>query len=84
MRIYTNCYVYINLANSAMSQPIPASELKIILEKTSCLDHRIKPDIVLSENIMAISCCCRQFYTECITIAKELAQILDLKDLIIQ
>jgi hypothetical protein len=48
-----------------------------------CTEHDIKPTVALSENNFTFDCCCDTFRTECIAIAKELAEVMGLSDLLI-
>jgi len=56
--------------------------LKCVLEDNFCEIHDIKPVVGISENTLTINCCCQQFHHECVQLAEELAELLEL-DLII-
>lgn len=63
---------------------VNATELKIALEINRCLEHGKKPDINLTEDLMTIKCCCEPFHADCVSIAKELAEMMELTRLIIE
>ena len=61
-----------------------ASDLMTVLETNVCIDHRIKPHVELVGNSITIVCCCPYFHNECLTLAKELADVLGLTDFLIE
>ena len=67
-----------------MSHLLPISELKSVLEDNFCADHDIKPVIEFSENLITIKCCCQQFHSECVALARELAEMSGFSDLVIK
>jgi hypothetical protein len=67
-----------------MIQQIDALDIKLTVERNRCTDHGARPNIKLTENGMTIICCCDRFQAECSNLAKELAQLLTLTDLIIE
>ncbi|MBS1530839.1 MAG: hypothetical protein JSU01_11060 [Bacteroidetes bacterium] len=71
-------------SSSVMFVPKLARQLKAALEKVSCMDHRVKPEIKLSGNTMTIRCCCEEFHTTCVVTAQELAGVLNLTGLAIK
>ncbi|HVS91783.1 MAG TPA: hypothetical protein VHE59_07110 [Mucilaginibacter sp.] len=63
---------------------LPAKEhLKTTLEDYFCVEHGDKPEIELSSNVVTINCCCPSFYADCVELARELAQMLNITDLVI-
>jgi hypothetical protein len=56
------------------------NELILALESISCLEHRAKPAIKLSENTIVLNCCCDGFFSDCVSVTKELSEILEVTE----
>ncbi|MBS1502287.1 MAG: hypothetical protein JST32_09525 [Bacteroidetes bacterium] len=67
-----------------MSTPANIEQLKTALENISCLDHRAKPRVKISDNMMTIVCCCHEFHQDCIHVAEELSEVLTITGLTIR
>lgn len=55
-------------------------ELIVALESISCLEHKIKPAINVSDTTIELSCCCDGFFSDCLSAAKEISQILEVTE----
>jgi hypothetical protein len=56
-------------------------DLLFALQNIACFEHRVKPVVSVSDNSIALKCCCEDFYFDCLLVSKDLAEMLNLKDL---